>query len=344
MTVRELLEARERQTLSPYATLAANTKGRQVPEPECPVRTAFQRDRDRVLHSKAFRRLTHKTQVFLAPAGDHYRTRLTHTLEVSQIARTIARALRLNEDLTEAIALAHDLGHTPFGHAGESVLDRLLPGGFRHEEQSLRVVERLERDGRGLNLTAEVRDGIVKHSKGRDGDLLLPAAGGAATLEGQILRVADIVAYVNHDIDDAVRGGMLHEGDLPVRFTRVVGRSRSERIGAMVRSVIAESAEQPHIAIGEEVRLTVLGLREFLFVRVYFNPESRREFDKATHILEALFHHFVGHPQEIPPEILHANDPSDGARAAADFLAGMTDRYALATYQRLFLPQPWAVL
>ncbi len=344
MTVREMLEERERQTLSPYATLAANTKGRQVPEPECPVRTAFQRDRDRVLHSKAFRRLTHKTQVFLAPAGDHYRTRLTHTLEVAQIARTIARALRLNEDLTEAIALAHDLGHTPFGHAGEAVLDRLLPGGFRHYEQSLRVVERFERDGRGLNLTGEVRDGIVKHSKGRDGDLLLPAAGGPATLEGQILRAADIIAYVNHDIDDAVRGGMLSEEDLPARFTRVVGRSRTERIGSMVRSVIAESAEQPRIAIGEEVRHAVLGLREFLFERVYFNPESRREFEKATQIVEALFRHFVAHPEEIPPEILNANDPGDHARAAGDFLAGMTDRYALATYQRLFLPKPWAVL
>ena len=344
MTVREMLEGQERQALSPYAALAGNSKGRQVPEPECPVRTAFQRDRDRILHSKAFRRLTHKTQVFLAPAGDHYRTRLTHTLEVAQIARTIARALRLNEDLTEAIALAHDLGHTPFGHAGESVLDRLLPGGFRHYEQSLRVVECLEGDGRGLNLTAEVRDGIVKHSKGRDGDLLLPAAGGPATLEGQILRVADIIAYVNHDIDDAVRGGMLSETDLPARFTRVVGRSRSERIGGMVRSVIAESAEQPRIAMGEEVRVTVLGLREFLFERVYFNPESRREFEKAIQIVEALFRHFVAHPEEIPPDILAANAPGDHARAAADFLAGMTDRYALATYQRLFLPKPWAVL
>ena len=344
MTVREMLEERERQTLSPHATLAANTKGRQVCEPECPVRTAFQRDRDRILHSKAFRRLTHKTQVFLAPAGDHYRTRLTHTLEVAQIGRTIARALRLNEDLTEAIALAHDLGHTPFGHAGESVLDRLLPGGFRHSEQSLRVVERLERDGRGLNLTAEVRDGIVKHSKGRDGDLLLPAVGGPATLEGQILRVADIVAYVNHDFDDAVRGGMLREADLPPRLTRVVGHSRTERIGAMVRSVIAESAEQPRIALGEEVRLTVLGLREFLFERVYFNPESRREFEKAIQIVEALFHHFVGHLDEIPADILAASGPGDSGRAAGDFLAGMTDRYALATYQRLFLPKPWAVL
>ena len=342
--VREAIEGQERERLSPLAQRAADTKGRQMPESECPVRTAFQRDRDRVLHSKAFRRLTHKTQVFLAPAGDHYRTRLTHTLEVAQIARTIARALRLNEDLTEAIALAHDLGHTPFGHAGEAVLDRLVPGGFRHYEQSLRVVERLERDGRGLNLTAEVRDGIVKHSKGRDGDLLLPEAGGPATLEGRILRVADVVAYVNHDIDDAVRGGMLREGDLPDRFTRVVGHSRTERIGAMVRSVIAESLDQPRIAIGPEVAAAVLGLREFLFERVYFNPESRREFDKATHIVEALFRHFTAHPEEIPPEILAVGDPGDPTRAACDFLAGMTDRYALATYERLFLPKPWAVL
>jgi len=343
MTVRELLEAQERETLSRYAQRSADTKGRQAPEPECPVRTAFQRDRDRILHCKAFRRLTHKTQVFLAPAGDHYRTRLTHTLEVAQIARTIARALRLNESLTEAIALAHDLGHTPFGHAGESVLDRLLPGGFRHFEQSLRVVERLERDGRGLNLTAEVRDGIVKHSKGRDGDPLLPAADGPATLEGQILRVADIIAYVNHDIDDAVRGGMLREADLPPQHTCVVGRSRTERIGTMVQSVIAESLDQPRIAMGEEVRRAVLGLRAFLFDRVYFNPESRREFDKAIRIVEALFHHFLAHPEEIPPEILAASDRGDRARAACDFLAGMTDRYALATYERLFLPKPWAV-
>ena len=344
MTVRENLEAQEQETLSPYAQRSANSKGRPVPEPECSVRTAFQRDRDRVLHCKAFRRLTHKTQVFLAPAGDHYRTRLTHTLEVSQIARTIARALRLNESLTEAIALAHDLGHTPFGHAGESVLDRLLPGGFRHYEQSLRVVERLERDGRGLNLTAEVRDGILKHSKGRDGDLLLPAANGPATLEGQIIRVADIIAYVNHDIDDAVRGGMLREADLPAQYASVVGRSRTERIGTMVRSVIAESLDQPRVAMGETVRGAVLGLRAFLFERVYFNPESRREFDKAIAIVEALYRHFLAHPQEIPPEILAANEPGDIPRAVADYLAGMTDRYALATYERLFLPKPWAVL
>jgi dGTPase len=344
MTVREVLEAQEERVLSPYAQRSANSKGRQVPEPECPVRTAFQRDRDRILHCKAFRRLTHKTQVFLAPAGDHYRTRLTHTLEVAQIARTIARALHLNESLTEAIALAHDLGHTPFGHAGESVLDRLLPGGFRHHEQSLRVVERLERDGRGLNLTAEVRDGIVKHSKGREGDPLLPAADGPATLEGQIIRVADLIAYVNHDIDDAVRGGMLREADLPGEYTGVVGRSRTERIGTMVRSVIGESLDQPRIVMGEAVRGAVLGLRAFLFDRVYFNPESRREFDKAIAIVESLYRHFLSHPGEIPPEILAANQPGDILRAVADYLAGMTDRYALATYERLFLPKPWAVL
>jgi dGTPase len=316
-----------------------------VPEPECPVRTAFQRDRDRILHCKAFRRLAHKTQVFLAPAGDHYRTRLTHTLEVAQIARTVARALRLNEDLIEAIALAHDLGHTPFGHAGESVLDRLLPGGFRHYEQSLRVVERLERDGRGLNLTADVREGILKHSKGRDGDLVVgDGDGGPMALEAQVLRVADLIAYVNHDIDDAIRAGMLAEADLPARWTRVVGRTRSERIGTMVRSVVAESLEQPRVGIGDEVREAVLGLRAFLFDRVYFHPQCRGEFEKAILILQALFQHFAGHPEDIPPDIAAANQPGDTVRAAADFLAGMTDRYALGTYERLFLPKPWAIL
>ena len=345
MTIREVLEAEERERLSRHASLASETKGREHPEPECPVRTAFQRDRDRILHCKAFRRLAHKTQVFLAPAGDHYRTRLTHTLEVAQIARTIARALRLNEDLTEAIALAHDLGHTPFGHAGESVLDRLVPGGFRHYEQSLRVVERLERDGHGLNLTADVREGILRHSKGRDGEpMLSEAAGTPAALEAQILRVADLIAYVNHDIDDAMRGDMLRDEDLPVRCTRVVGHTRAERIGTMVRTVIAQSLDQPRIRIAGEVREAMLGLREFLFERVYFNPQSRREFEKAILTLETLFHYFMSHPAEIPADITAVNDPGDTTRAVADFVAGMTDRYALATYERLFLPKPWAVL
>lgn len=342
--IRERIEESERRTLSPFAALAAASRGRAHPEEPCPVRTAFQRDRDRIIHCKAFRRLKHKTQVFLDPEGDHYRTRLTHTLEVAQIGRTIARALRLNEDLTEALALAHDLGHPPFGHAGEEALDALLPGGFRHEEQSLRVVRVLEREGKGLNLTVEVQDGIARHSKGRAGPGVT-AEGEAApfTLEAQVLRIADLIAYVNHDIDDAIRAGLLTAAALPAEEVRVAGETHSTRIGRMVQDVIAHSWDQPRIRMGEPMHRALLALRGFLFERVYDNPRSRREFDKAIKIIGELFGAFREHPEAIPPEIRQVSG-EDGDRAACDFIAGMTDRYALTCYERLFLPRTWTVL
>lgn len=342
--IRERIEENERRTLSPFAALAALSRRREHPEEPCPVRTAFQRDRDRVIHCKAFRRLKHKTQVFLDPEGDHYRTRLTHTLEVAQIGRTIARALGLNEDLTEALALAHDLGHPPFGHAGEEVLDALLPGGFRHEEQSLRVVRVLEREGKGLNLTLEVQDGIARHSKGRAGPgVAAEAEEGPLTLEAQVLRIADLIAYVNHDIDDAIRAGLLTAAELPEEEVRVAGETHSARIGRMVQDVVAHSWEQPRIRMAEPMHRALLGLRAFLFERVYDNPRSRREFDKATKIIRELFASFREHPEAIPPEIRRVSG-EDGDRAACDFIAGMTDRYALTCYERLFLPRTWTVL
>ena len=344
LSIRERIEENERRILSPFAALAAESRGRDHPEEPCPVRTAFQRDRDRVIHCKAFRRLKHKTQVFLDPEGDHYRTRLTHTLEVAQISRTIARALGLNEDLTEALALAHDLGHTPFGHAGEEVLDAILAGGFRHFEQSLRVVQVLEREGKGLNLTVEVQDGIARHSKGRDGPGVTEEGEDVPlTLEAQVLRVADLIAYVNHDVDDATRAGLITAADLPPEHVRVAGESHSARIGRMVQDVITKSWEQPRIRMSDPMYQTLLSLRTFLFERVYENPRSRREFDKATKVVRELFAYFREHPQEIPSEIRQASG-TDGYRAVCDFIAGMTDRYALTCYERLFLPRTWTVL
>ncbi len=342
MTIREELEQRETTMLAPQAARSAQSRGRLRTESEDDTRTAFQRDRDRIIHSKAFRRLKHKTQVFFAPTGDHYRTRLTHTLEVSQIARTIAKALHLHEDLTEAIALGHDLGHAPFGHHGERVLNELMPGGFNHYEQSLRVVDVLERDGRGLNLTWETRDGIAKHSKGKLGAPVgADAADRAATLEGQIVRISDLVAYVNHDIDDATRAGLLHDGDLPESAVRVLGPTSSKRVGRMVTDVIFETRRLDLC----EIRMTppvldeTLALRRFLFRTVYENEVSTAEFAKAADILGALW----GKVRERPAEFL---DPrtveEDGVDAAArDFLAGMTDRYAVGLFSRLFIPKPW---
>ena len=340
--IREQLEAREREILAPQAARSAETRGRLRPEAEDPIRPAFQRDRDRIVHCKAFRRLKHKTQVFFAPTGDHYRTRLTHTLEVSQIARTIAKVLRLHEELTEAIALGHDLGHTPFGHAGERVLNDLVPGGFNHYEQSLRIVDVLEHDGQGLNLTWEVRDGIAKHSKGKGG---APVGADpekrAATLEGQIARVADLVAYVNHDIDDAERAGILRESDLPGRAVAVLGNSSSARIGRMVADVVHATLEGgcTDIRMGGEVLEATLELRSFLFEAVYENEVSTVEFKKAAGILGGLWERV----RESPGGFL---DPStieqEGLDAATrDFLAGMTDRYAVALYEQLFIPKPW---
>ncbi len=338
MSIREKLEEIERQTLSPRASLSSESKGRERPENPHSLRTAFQRDRDRIIHSKSFRRLKHKTQVFLAPFGDHYRTRLTHTLEVSQIARTIARALRLNEDLTEAIALGHDLGHTPFGHAGEETLDAILADGFSHAEQSLRVVEKLEYEGKGLNLTAEVRDGIRHHSKGR-GDILdekpeeMPR-----TLEGQIVRVSDVIAYVNHDIDDAVRAGIIRDEDIPARLIRTLGRWHASRIDCLVEDVVRASLKcgLERIAMTPKIMAAVVELREFLYDKVYFSPRAREEVEKAKKVLSDLFRHVLEHPAEF----LKPYPREDSAeRRAADFIAGMTDLYALALFEKLFFPR-----
>jgi dGTPase len=341
-SIREALEQREREIQAPQAARSADSKGRLRPEPEDDVRPAFQHDRDRIIHSKAFRRLKHKTQVFFAPEGDHYRTRLTHTLEVSQIARTIAKALRLHEELTEAIALGHDLGHTPFGHAGERVLDGLMPGGFRHYEQSLRVVDVLENDGRGLNLTWEVRDGIGRHSKGKRGAPVgLDPSRRAATLEGQIMRVADLIAYVNHDIDDAVRAGMLTHGQLPAGAIEVLGGSSSARIARMVKDVVTETqaAQLVEIRMSEAVLEATLALRSFLFDAVYENDAATAEFKKASGILGGLWEKVRERPSEfLDPRIIEA----DGLDVAArDFVAGMTDRFAVGLFERLFIPKPW---
>ena len=341
-TIREALEQRERDTLAPQAARSADSRGRARPEPEDDVRPAFQHDRDRVIHSKAFRRLKHKTQVFFAPAGDHYRTRLTHTLEVSQIARTIAKVLELHEELTEAIALGHDLGHTPFGHAGERVLDALIPGGFNHYEQSLRIVDVLENDGRGLNLTWEVRDGIAHHSKGKSGAPVgVDPSQRAATLEGQIIRVADLIAYVNHDIDDAVRAGLLDPSDLPQAPVNILGSSSSMRIGRMVRDVVIETrkGDLSDIRMSDKVLEATLAMRSFLFEAVYENEESTSEFKKATGILGGLWEKV----RERPDEFLDRRSiDADGLDVAAkDFVAGMTDRFAVGLYERLFIPKPW---
>ena len=343
-TIRQQLEARERETLAPQAAKSAESRGRLRPEPEDDVRPAFQRDRDRIIHCKAFRRLKHKTQVFFAPTGDHYRTRLTHTLEVSQIARTIAKVLRLHEELTEAIALGHDLGHTPFGHAGERVIDSLMPGGFNHYEQSLRIVDVLENDGRGLNLSWEVRDGIAKHSKGKSGapvgmrpDLR------AGTVEGQIMRVADLIAYVNHDIDDATRAGLLRPSDLPATFIGVLGPSSSTRIATLVKDVVTESlaADLAEIRMSDRVLTAVLGLRSFLFDAVYENTIATAEFRKAADILSGLWDKV----RERATEFLDRRtiDEEGLDVATRDFIAGMTDRYAIRLFEQLFIPKPWAV-
>jgi dGTPase len=341
-SIREALEQRERETLAPQAAKSADSRGRLTPEPEDDVRPAFQHDRDRIIHSKAFRRLKHKTQVFFAPAGDHYRTRLTHTLEVSQIARTIAKVLRLHEELTESIALGHDVGHTPFGHAGERVIDQLMPGGFRHYEQSLRIMDVLENDGRGLNLTWEVRDGIGRHSKGKKGSPVgLDPAQRSATLEGQIMRVADLIAYVNHDIDDAVRAGVLNEQDLPHEPVRVLGPTSSARIARMVKDVVTETQESglSEIRMSEEVLEATLAMRAFLFEAVYENDIATSEFKKATGILGGLWEKVRERPGEfLDPRIIETEGLDVAAR---DFLAGMTDRFAVSLFERLFIPKPW---
>jgi dGTPase len=343
-SLRQQLEARERDVLAPQAAKSAESRGRLRAELEDDVRPAFQRDRDRIIHCKAFRRLKHKTQVFFAPTGDHYRTRLTHTLEVSQIARTIAKVLRLHEELTEAIALGHDLGHTPFGHAGERVIDALMPGGFNHYEQSLRIVDLLEHDGQGLNLTWEVRDGIAKHSKGKSGAPVgMPPALRASTIEGQIMRVADLIAYVNHDIDDAVRAGLLKAEEVPRDLVKVLGSSSSSRIGTLVKDVVTETMAGglTEIRMSDAILQAVLALRSFLFDAVYENTIATAEFKKASGILSGLWEKV----RERPDEFLDRRTiDTEGLDAATrDFVAGMTDRYAVRLFEQLYIPKPWAI-
>ena len=329
-TPRERTEEIERQTLAPHATLAAESKGRERDEEQDALRTCFQRDRDRIVHSKSFRRLKHKTQVFLAPEGDHYRVRLTHTLEVSQIARTAARALRMNEDLAEAISLGHDLGHTPFGHLGEQALTPFLGRPFRHNEQSLRVVDYLEDEGRGLNLSWEVRDGIVNHTWS------MPAP---STLEAQVVRFADRIAYINHDVDDALRAGVIEPAELPDGALEVLGGTHAERVNTLVTDLVDRSEGSPEVGMSDEAFRALDTLRDFLFERVYLRDEARSEQDKAIAMVRSLFAHYHDHPEQVPEEYHRA--PGDLPTRVADYIAGMTDRFALRAYERLFLPEGW---
>jgi dGTPase len=346
MNIREMLEQDERARLSPHAKLSSETKGREKKEEECEIRPAYQHDRDSILHSKSFRRLKHKTQVFLAPTGDHYRTRLTHTLEVSQIARTMAKSLRLNEDLTEAIALGHDLGHTSFGHAGESVLNEIFSGGFSHPEQSLRVVDVLGKDGKGLNLTYEVRDGILKHSKGEGEIISNDPSSMPETLEGQLVRIADIIAYVNHDIDDAIRAGLIAYKDLPKECIKVLGDSHARRIGAMVKDVIAVAGKEDGrvVSLSQPFLEATVKLRYFLYKEVYFGKIVYSNFLKASKILKELYNYFLEHEEEFIKESGMSNTDDPLERRVCDFIAGMTDRYAFNFYEKIFLPQPWLII
>ena len=335
MTIREQLELREIEYLSPYATLSKDSRGRERAEEECDIRPVFQRDRDRILHSKAFRRLKQKTQVFLLPKGDHYRTRLTHTLEVSQNARTIAKALRLNEDLVEAIALGHDLGHTPFGHAGERALDEVCPLGFQHNEQSVRVVKRLEKQGEGLNLTWEVRDGILNHK----------SAGTPHTLEGQIVRLSDKIAYINHDIDDAIRGGVLKEEDIPKTYREILGNSTRVRLDTMIHNVIINSMDQPEIRMSPEVEQATMALRAFMFENVYKNPVAKGEEVKAINMVTNLYEYYWKHIRLLPDQVLEMLEEEGGTpeRIVCDYIAGMTDTYAIKKFEEYFIPESWKI-
>lgn len=345
MNIRERLEEREGQILSPWAQKSVATRGRMRAEAECDIRPAFQHDRDRITHSKSFRRLKYKTQVFLSPTGDHYRTRLTHTLEVSQVARTIGRALGLNEDLVEAIALAHDLGHTPFGHSGEDVLNTLYPGGFRHYEQSLRVVDILEKDGEGLNLTMEVRDGIVKHSKGKGDIMIRDDDERPLTKEAEVVRIADIIGYLNHDIDDAIRGSVISEEDIPQQLRDGLGQSVSDRIDTMVRGVIWSTLKTGRMDLecGEELEALMLQMRDFLYARVYESPVVHADFIKCSKIIEDLYGYFLKNPDAFLKETGRNDFYDDPVACVRDFIAGMTDRYAFSLFERIFLPMPWSI-
>ena len=328
MTVRERLEQEEKERLSPFAAFSCESAGRARPISECNLRTCYQRDRDRIIHCKSFRRLKYKTQVFLSPMGDHYRTRLTHTLEVAQVARTLARALKLNEDLAEAIALGHDLGHTPFGHIGESALNKLMPDGFRHNLQSLRVAERLENDGKGLNLCRETLDGIRNHS-GED----MPA-----TLEGWCVRRADRIAYINHDIDDAIRGGILQPFELPKSCMKVLGQTHGDRINTMIQDIITTSMDRHAIEMSDEVSQASDELRSFLFTYVYHDVWRKKEEERCDYIISALFEHYLAHPEQLPGEYLEIVYTEGSDRAVCDFIGCMTDRYAIEQFTELFVP------
>lgn len=332
MKIREITESLEKQNLSIYAALSMNTKGRLIEEAKCDIRTDYQRDRDRILHSKAFRRLKHKTQVFISPEGDHYRTRLTHTLEVSQIARTIARALRLNEDLTEAVALGHDLGHTPFGHAGERILNNIHPGGFKHNEQSLRVINLLE-DGKGLNLTYEVRDGILNH----------PGSLKPETLEGRIVSISDRIAYINHDIDDALRGGVLEFSSLPEECMKVLGYTHNQRINTMIKDIINESLGMNNIVMSSRIMQATDELRKFMFDNVYIGSAAKVEEKKAKNIIEGLYEYYIQNPEEMPVGGFGGNEDINKERYVCDYIAGMSDRFAINLFTELFIPSPWKV-
>ena len=333
MNIREEQEKREHLILSPYASFSDQSRGRDREEEQCPMRTIYQRDRDRIIHCKTFRRLKHKTQVFLAPEGDHYRTRLTHTLEVAQIARSIARALNLNEDLTEAIALGHDLGHTPFGHAGERTLNSLCPMGFAHYKQSIRVVELLEKDGKGLNLTWEVRDGIVNHR----------TSGNPSTLEGKAVRLSDKIAYINHDIDDGIRAGILKESDIPSEYTYVLGNSTKERLNTMISDIVVNSLGKNDIVMSEPVHKAMTDLRKFMFESLYLNPTAKSEEAKADKLITELYRYYVASTDKLPDTYKRFITEFDERpeQVVCDYIAGMSDQYSISKFQEIFVPKAW---
>lgn len=333
MNNRQVQEEWELTHLSRFASHSVNSKGRDIPEAECDIRTVYQRDKDRILHCKSFRRLKHKTQVFLSPEGDHYRTRLTHTLEVAQIGRTIARALRLNEDLTEAIALGHDLGHTPFGHAGERVLNEVCPLKFQHYEQSIRVVEFLEKDGKGLNLTWEVRDGILNHR----------TSGSPSTMEGKIIRLSDKIAYINHDIDDAIRGKILREEDIPREYSEILGHSTKERLNTLIHDIISESMDKDDIIMSKDVEYAMTNLRKYMFESVYTNSLAKSEEIKAHKMLKEMYFYFMDHYEEIPEDFRYMEEQHNECRerVVCDYIAGMSDQYAINIFKKIYIPVSW---
>ncbi|MBQ4275387.1 MAG: deoxyguanosinetriphosphate triphosphohydrolase [Lachnospiraceae bacterium] len=332
MTIRERIELEEKEYLSPYATLSMNSKGREREEEQCDIRPVFQRDRDRILHSKSFRRLKDKTQVFLLPEGDHYRTRMTHTLEVSQNARTIAKALRLNEDLVEAIALGHDLGHTPFGHSGERILNEICPYGFKHNEQSVRTVEILEKDGQGLNLTFEVRDGILNHQTSR-----MPS-----TLEGKIVRLSDKIAYFHHDMDDAIRGGILTEDDVPADIRKVLGDTTGERLDKFIHDIVTNSLGKNDIIMSPEVADAMVKMKEFMYESVYKNPVAKREEGRAKLLISNLYDYYLVHTECLPKELINLIEKGEHEeRVVCDHIAAMTDRFAIAKFEEIYIPRVW---